>query len=288
MSSTVLGRHQDGDVPADDLVGGVAEDPLGAPVPARDDAVEGLGDDGIVGRFDDGREHLPEFLGPLPPGAVAEDAGHRHGWAGFALGVHLVARLTAHRVASLKARISCVGPAPAGRRVARMFRADHGAEHTVGILTRWYADLVPRHEGIGKDDRRNGRKLAGRMELDDFGSHPLPCSFRIRTVPDYRIRSRPSITACRLREVGVASSLFRHRRPALQRGGPPGFNRWLTGALATSRGLISLPIVRRELSLHRQPPRCPSAELGVAPRARKQSSPGVCRHRRLPGVTLAR
>ena len=29
MSSTVLGRHQDGDVPADDLVGGVAEDPLG-------------------------------------------------------------------------------------------------------------------------------------------------------------------------------------------------------------------------------------------------------------------
>ena len=27
----VLGRHQDGDVPADDLGGGVAEDPLGGP-----------------------------------------------------------------------------------------------------------------------------------------------------------------------------------------------------------------------------------------------------------------
>ena len=49
---------------ADDLVGGVAEDPLGGLVPARDDAVEGLADDGIVGRFDDGREHLPRILGP--------------------------------------------------------------------------------------------------------------------------------------------------------------------------------------------------------------------------------
>src|SRR5262249_8731852 len=94
----LLGRLQDGDVPADDLVGGVAEDLLGAPVPARDDAIEGLGDDGIVGRFDDGREHLPEFLGPLPPGAAAEDAGDRRGLAGFALDVHLVAPLTAHRV----------------------------------------------------------------------------------------------------------------------------------------------------------------------------------------------
>ena len=40
MSSTSLGRHEHGDVLADDLLGGVAEDPLGPGVPARDDAVE--------------------------------------------------------------------------------------------------------------------------------------------------------------------------------------------------------------------------------------------------------
>jgi hypothetical protein len=94
---TVLGRLQDGDVSTDDFGGGVAEDPLGAPVPASDDAIEGLGDDGIVGRFDDGREHLPQFLGPLPPGDIT---GDRHDLAGFALGVQLFARLTAHQVAS--------------------------------------------------------------------------------------------------------------------------------------------------------------------------------------------
>ena len=37
-------------------VGGVAEHALGRPIPGRDDAVQVLADDGVVGRFDDARE----------------------------------------------------------------------------------------------------------------------------------------------------------------------------------------------------------------------------------------
>ena len=49
---------------ADDLLGRVAEDPLGPPVPARDDAVEVLRDDDVVGRLDDGREPLLQSSWP--------------------------------------------------------------------------------------------------------------------------------------------------------------------------------------------------------------------------------
>ena len=53
----MLRRHQGGDGLADDLGGGVAQDPLGGLIPARDDPVERLADDGVVGGFDDGRQH---------------------------------------------------------------------------------------------------------------------------------------------------------------------------------------------------------------------------------------
>ena len=68
-----LGRHEHGDVLADDLLGGVAEDPLGPPVPARDDAVEVLRGDDVVGRLDDGREPLVQLRGPPLLRDVAED-----------------------------------------------------------------------------------------------------------------------------------------------------------------------------------------------------------------------
>ena len=48
----VLG-NDDGDRLADHLVGGIAEDPLGAAVPGLDDAVEILTDDGVAGRRHD-------------------------------------------------------------------------------------------------------------------------------------------------------------------------------------------------------------------------------------------
>src|SRR5690606_36529349 len=44
-------RQQDGDRPADHLVGAIAEQALGALVPTHDDAVEILADDGVVGGF---------------------------------------------------------------------------------------------------------------------------------------------------------------------------------------------------------------------------------------------
>ena len=51
-----IGRHKDGDRFADDFVGGPAEDALRTGVPGLNDAVEILGDDGVVGGFDDGGE----------------------------------------------------------------------------------------------------------------------------------------------------------------------------------------------------------------------------------------
>src|SRR5215475_14288894 len=47
---------------ADGLVGRIAEEPLRALVPARDDAIEVLAYDGVVAGFDDGRELLQSLL----------------------------------------------------------------------------------------------------------------------------------------------------------------------------------------------------------------------------------
>ncbi len=68
-----LGRHEHGDVPADDLLGGVAEDAFRPLVPARDDAVEVLRGDDVVGGLDDGGELLVQQLRPPLLGDVAED-----------------------------------------------------------------------------------------------------------------------------------------------------------------------------------------------------------------------
>src|ERR1700686_3364652 len=55
-------RNEDSDRLADDVFGRVAEQPLGGAVPADDDAVEVLADDGVAGRFDD----AGGLLAPLP------------------------------------------------------------------------------------------------------------------------------------------------------------------------------------------------------------------------------
>src|SRR6185369_2249272 len=52
FASAIL-RDDQADVLADGLVRRIAEHPLGGPVPRRDDALEGLGDDRIVRRIDD-------------------------------------------------------------------------------------------------------------------------------------------------------------------------------------------------------------------------------------------
>src|SRR5205085_12648061 len=62
------------DVAADDRRRGVAVGLLRAQVPTRDPAVQRLADDGVVGRFDDGRELRPGLLGALEPGDVDGDA----------------------------------------------------------------------------------------------------------------------------------------------------------------------------------------------------------------------
>ena len=54
-------------------VGGVAEDPLGGGVPGRDDAVEVLADDRIVGRLDDRRQAARFAIGPVVLAEVLDD-----------------------------------------------------------------------------------------------------------------------------------------------------------------------------------------------------------------------
>ncbi len=68
-----LRRDDQGDRPADGLLGRVAEEPLGPGVPRADDAVERLADDRVVGRLDDGRQPRLGLLRPLALGHVAED-----------------------------------------------------------------------------------------------------------------------------------------------------------------------------------------------------------------------
>src|SRR5581483_533632 len=51
-----LGRAEHLDGPTDDLVGRIAVEQLGRPVPGRDDPVEGAADDRVVRGPDDGRE----------------------------------------------------------------------------------------------------------------------------------------------------------------------------------------------------------------------------------------
>ena len=62
-----LGGNEDGDRPADDLLGSIAEHPLGPPVPTGDDAVEVLRKDRVLSRVYNGREFLRRSLGLLAP-----------------------------------------------------------------------------------------------------------------------------------------------------------------------------------------------------------------------------
>ena len=70
-------RHQHRDGLPYDFVGLVAEHPLGALVPAHDDAVQVLTDDGVIGRIHDRRQELDAALHTCAFGDVKEDAALR-------------------------------------------------------------------------------------------------------------------------------------------------------------------------------------------------------------------
>ena len=59
---------------ADDLIGGVAEEALGAAIPGQDRSVEVLADDGIVGGLDHGPVHRSIVVGPAALGDVPDGA----------------------------------------------------------------------------------------------------------------------------------------------------------------------------------------------------------------------
>src|SRR5690242_16402096 len=71
----VTGRHQRGHVPSNHLRRRVAVDALRSLVPAMNDSVQVLAQNGVVGRLDNGRQLYPRLAGggfpvwlPLPPG----------------------------------------------------------------------------------------------------------------------------------------------------------------------------------------------------------------------------
>ena len=66
----VVGRDQHGDGLADRFLGGIAVELLGPVVPTEDDPFEGLGDDRIFRRFDDGCQAAGGFLRLLAIGDV--------------------------------------------------------------------------------------------------------------------------------------------------------------------------------------------------------------------------
>ncbi len=66
-----LGRQEHRDGSADDFVGGVSEEALGAGAPDANDAVEGLAHDGVLGRCDDGGQQRGRVV------KRREDLAHR-------------------------------------------------------------------------------------------------------------------------------------------------------------------------------------------------------------------
>ena len=72
----LIGRDQHLHRLADGFVGPVAEDRLRGGVPARDAAVQGLADDGVVRRLDDRRQAARRHGGAKVPAQVAQN--HRH------------------------------------------------------------------------------------------------------------------------------------------------------------------------------------------------------------------
>ena len=70
-----VGGDDEGDVTPHGLLCRIAEDPLGGGVPALDDAVQRLADDGILRRLDDGRQQAigePENHAPIGSAVVHE------------------------------------------------------------------------------------------------------------------------------------------------------------------------------------------------------------------------
>src|SRR5262249_5521921 len=61
-----VGRNEDGHRSADHLIRTIAKEPLGTPVPAGDDPVEILTDDGVVGGMHDRSKPLTVFVKTLP------------------------------------------------------------------------------------------------------------------------------------------------------------------------------------------------------------------------------
>ena len=80
-----FGQLDDGNVPAHGFHGGITEDSLGGLVPARDHAVQGLADDGVVRRLDDVSEQRLAFLRRLPVSRLSCHTSRHSGCCTFAL-----------------------------------------------------------------------------------------------------------------------------------------------------------------------------------------------------------
>ena len=149
-------RHQPPDVLADDLLGGVGEEPLRGRVERlqhplvvdRDDAVESIVDDGsdaaaVVDPWGDLEAVELHQLERCPGGrgglAVGEDFDHRLPLAAFQLGIHVRHPALEHRLAGLLVRdvehgfeglVERLGVRPAGQRLGDAVQA---GDMTAGV-----------------------------------------------------------------------------------------------------------------------------------------------------------
>jgi hypothetical protein len=126
---------EDVDRPAGDLLGRVAEHPLGGRIPARDNTVEGLADDGIVGMIDDCRQPIraaATLFCLLTAGQVAHRRDHQRAILGIGMGQGDI-----HRE---------LGPVPAQR--AQLQTKSHGPSER-GRNVGFPVHLVDRPQKLG-------------------------------------------------------------------------------------------------------------------------------------------
>jgi hypothetical protein len=98
---------------AEHLLAGVAVHPLSGWVPARDDPVERLGDDGVVRMLDDRRQELGVLQRPPVSGHLAYGRDHQQDVPGVEVGQTDVHReLSTVLLPSTQLQIQAHGPAP--------------------------------------------------------------------------------------------------------------------------------------------------------------------------------
>ena len=153
------GGNDERDMAADGLLGRVTEQPLGAGVPALNDAVERLADDGIVGRFDDRREQ-PGGEQLARPFALTR----RCALTSLKISTHPETAPSSSRIG---AALSSIAHSPPSFRISTVWFASPTTTPSRSALV---AGFVDRLAGVLVDDAKHGvERLAERFAVRPAG-----------------------------------------------------------------------------------------------------------------------